>query len=137
MGDTGNKKTIRVVAAIVRRQDKYLITQRRPNATLPLLWEFPGGKVETGEDDETALKREFRERLDAEIRVGKLARSVRHQYDAYTIELHAYDCELVSEGLKPVRVNDYRWVLVGELDQYQFPGADQATVEKLVAEFNN
>ena len=53
-------RTIRVVAAVLSRDGRYLITQRRPTAALPLLWEFPGGRVEPGESDSDALKREIR-----------------------------------------------------------------------------
>ena len=62
-------KTIRVVAALVERDGRYLITQRRENAVLPLLWDFPGGRVEEGESDEAALAREVGERLGANVEV--------------------------------------------------------------------
>ena len=65
-------RTIRVVAAVLERDGRYLITQRRSSAVLPLLWEFPGGRVEEGETDAHALKREVSHRLGAEIEVGKL-----------------------------------------------------------------
>ena len=58
------KQVVRVVAGVVERDGRYLITQRRETAVLPLQWEFPGGKVEQGEKDEEALQRELRERLD-------------------------------------------------------------------------
>ena len=61
--DSASKPLIRVVAAVISRNDRYLITQRRPTAVLPGLWEFPGGKVERGEDDKHALRRELQERL--------------------------------------------------------------------------
>ncbi len=60
---TESRRTIRVVAAIIERDGRYLITQRRSNAMLPLLWEFPGGKVEACETDAEALVREINERL--------------------------------------------------------------------------
>jgi len=61
-------RTIRVVAAVIEREGRYLITQRRPTAVLPLLWEFPGGRVEESETDAAALKREVRQRDDAVVR---------------------------------------------------------------------
>jgi 8-oxo-dGTP diphosphatase len=125
-------KRFRVVAAVISREGRYLITQRRPKAVLPLLWEFPGGKVEPGETDEQALVREIRERLGVEVRVGKEVRRVVHPYDHYTVELHVYDCTLLSDSIQPLRVNDFRWVLPSELDRYEFPGADQHTVAKLL-----
>ncbi|MGB5348187.1 MAG: NUDIX domain-containing protein, partial [Polyangiales bacterium] len=71
-------KTIRVVAALVERSGRYLITQRRETAVLPMLWDFPGGRVETGETDEAALAREVAERLGARVDVGQLISFVNH-----------------------------------------------------------
>jgi len=73
------KKTIRVVAAEIEREGRFLITQRRPTAVLPLLWEFPSGRVETDERDEDALVREIREEMDIEVRVGKLSMFIAHE----------------------------------------------------------
>src|SRR5512135_3320476 len=92
---TLKRSSIRVVAAVVERNGKYLITQRRPEAVLPLLWEFPGGRVEPGENDEQALRREMRERLDVDIEVGRhLATSV-HDYEGYSVTLVVYQATLL------------------------------------------
>jgi 8-oxo-dGTP diphosphatase len=124
--------TIRVVAAMVERDGRYLITQRRPTAVLPLLWEFPGGRVEQGESDRDALRRELRERLGADARVGQLISFVSHPYDHYTVELYLYECKLESETLQALAVNDFRWVLSGEFDSYEFTPADEASMAKLL-----
>jgi 8-oxo-dGTP diphosphatase len=125
-------RSIRVVAAVIEREGRYLITQRRPEAVLPLLWEFPGGKVEGGETDEEALRREMRFRLDADVEVGDgLATSV-HDYQGYSVTLAVYRTTLLSENLVPKRVNDYRWISSDEFDKYEFPPADQATMDKLL-----
>lgn len=126
------KKCIRVVAAEIERDGRFLITQRRPTATLPLLWEFPSGRVEPGERDEEALVREIREEMDIEVRVGKLSMFIQHEYDEYAIDLCVYRCELVSEDIKPRKVHDWRWVKADEMDQYEFPPADAHTIEKLL-----
>jgi 8-oxo-dGTP diphosphatase len=125
-------KSIRVVAAVIERDGKYLITQRRPEAVLPSLWEFPGGKVEAGETDEQALRREMRVRLDVDVEVGEdLATSV-HDYEGYTVTLAVYRTKLLSENLIPKRVHDFRWIASDEFDKYEFPPADQATMDKLL-----
>ncbi|MFW5920992.1 MAG: (deoxy)nucleoside triphosphate pyrophosphohydrolase [Polyangiales bacterium] len=128
------QKTIRVVAAVVERSGRYLITQRRPNAVLPGLWEFPGGRVETGETDADALRREMRERLDADVTVGQLISFVSHRYEHYTVDLHLYECTLASEELVPQAVHQYRWVTSAEFDQYEFTPADEASMNKLLGE---
>jgi 8-oxo-dGTP diphosphatase len=86
--------TVRVVAAMIEEGGRYLVTQRRPSAVLPLLWEFPGGKVESEETDIAALEREVLHRLGVNIGVGKLISFVRHPYERYTIDLHLYECHL-------------------------------------------
>ncbi len=133
MKDVVGKKTIRVVAAVVEREGRYLITQRRDQAVLANLWEFPGGKVEAGENDEEALKRELRERLEAEGHIGKKLGEKVHEYDGYRVALALYEATL-DEG-KPLiakRVKDFRWVASSEFDQYPFPDADQQTMDQLL-----
>lgn len=126
---------IRVVAAMVEREGRYLITQRRASAILPLLWEFPGGRVESGETDQAALKRELHERLEAEITVGQLISYVSHPYDHYTVELYLYECTLVSEHLSTSNVNDVRWVFSDEFESFEFTPADEASMARLLGVF--
>lgn len=128
----GRQQTIRVVAAVLERDGRYLITQRRASAVLPLLWEFPGGRVEEKETDAHALKREVRHRLGAEIEVGKLISFVSHPYDHYVVDLFLYECTLVSEELEAKNVNAFRWVTSAEFDQYPFTPADEASMNKLL-----
>jgi 8-oxo-dGTP diphosphatase len=122
-------RSIRVVAAVIQQDGKYLITQRRENASLPLLWEFPGGRVEPGETDLQALQREFKERLGAEVEVGKPVAFRRHDYEGYTVELVLYEATLRTPDLQAMRVKDYRWVEVDEFSQYPFPPADRGTLD--------
>jgi 8-oxo-dGTP diphosphatase len=130
MRESMTPRSIRVVAAVIQKDGKYLITQRRENASLPLLWEFPGGRVEPGESDAEALQREFKERLGAAVEVGKPVAFRRHDYEGYSVELVLYEAALVSsEDLQAMRVNDYRWVEVDEFSQYPFPPADKGTLD--------
>ena len=125
-------KTIRVVAAVVEHDGKYLITQRRPTAVLPLLWEFPGGRVEGTETDADALKREVLHRLGASIECGKLISFVSHPYEHYTVDLFLYECRLLSQKLESLAVNDYRWVSSQEFEEYPFTPADEASMNTLL-----
>lgn len=120
---------------MVEREGRYLITQRRASAILPLLWEFPGGRVESGETDQAALKRELHERLEAEITVGQLISYVSHPYDHYTVELYLYECTLVSEHLSTSNVNDVRWVFSDEFESFEFTPADEASMARLLGVF--
>ena len=125
------ERLLRVVAAVIERDGRYLITQRRAGAVLPHLWEFPGGRVEEGESDERALHRELDERLGAQVHVRELISFVRYPYPSYTLDLYLYDCQLQSE-IEVRAVADYRWIRSGEFDDYNFPPADEASMSKLL-----
>ena len=125
-------KRIRVVAAVIQRDGKYLITQRRPEAVLPMLWEFPGGRVEGEEGDEEALRREMLERLGADIKVDQQLSSSEHTYSGYTVTMVLYKGCLISDELQPLYVNAFCWIASDEFDNYAFPPVDQTTMDKLL-----
>jgi 8-oxo-dGTP diphosphatase len=128
------RKTIRVVAAIIDRAGKYLVTQRRPTAVLPLLWEFPGGRVEDGESDPDALRREVLHRIGVDVLPGKLVSFVSHPYDRYVVDLYLYECQLREGEPRAVNVQDFRWVRSADFDQLSFTPADEASMTKLLGE---
>lgn len=125
-------RTIRVVAAVIERDGEYLITQRRPTAVLPLLWEFPGGRVEDGETDADALRREVEHRLGVEIEPGQLISFVSHPYERYVVDLYLYECKLSGGEPTERNVNAFRWVNSSEFDQYPFTPADELSMNKLL-----
>ena len=130
-----DRKTIRVVGAVIESDGRYLITQRRPNAVLPLLWEFPGGRVEIGETDDAALAREIEERLGAAVTVKRPWICFRtHPYEHYTVDLYLYECTLVDTVIEARAVNDYRWVTSDQFDEYAFTPVDEASMNKLLGE---
>jgi 8-oxo-dGTP diphosphatase len=126
------RPTIRVVAAVIARGGSYLITQRRATAVLPLKWEFPGGRVEAGESDSQALRREVRHRLAVDIEPGKMISFVAHPYEKYAVDLFLYECELRSGEPRPVNVADFRWVKSDDFEQYSFTPADELSMSKLL-----
>ncbi|QRK07194.1 (deoxy)nucleoside triphosphate pyrophosphohydrolase [Archangium minus] len=129
------RRHIRVVGAMLQNAEgRYLITQRPPKATLPLLWEFPGGRVEEGESDEQALAREIREEMGVEVVVMDQALHTHHEYPTYDIDFRVYRCRLSSpeSAIHHLRVHDHRWVTLEEMSKYQFPDADAKTLAKLL-----
>ena len=130
-----SQRTIRVVAAVLEHEGKYLITQRRATAVLPLMWEFPGGRVEAGETDQQALKREMIHRLGVDIEVGTLISFVSHPYEHYVVDLFLYACSLAVDDpsrLEARAVNAFKWVASSDFDQYPFTPADEASMNKLL-----
>jgi 8-oxo-dGTP diphosphatase len=126
------RRKIRVVGAMIEQDGRYLITQRSPKATLPLLWEFPGGRVEAGETDQAALARELREEMGITVEVADRSIHVEHAYEGYDIDFCVYRCRLLSGPIQNIRVHAHRWVRPEELDQYEFPPADEKSLAKLL-----
>ena len=109
---------IRVVAAMIEQDGRYLITQRRPTARLPLLWEFPGGRVEENETDEAALARELLEEMEIAVDVGDRVMHVQHSYPSYDLDFRVYRCRILRGQIVHKRVHDHRWVTSTEMKQY-------------------
>ncbi len=127
-----SERTIRVVAAVIERGGRYLITQRRASAVLPLLWEFPGGRVEANESDADALRREVFFRLGVEVQAGRLMSNVSHAYERYAVELYLYEARLVEGEPLAVNVSDFRWVESDDFENYTFTPADEASMSSLL-----
>ena len=130
-----SRRLIRVVGAMLEREPgRYLITQRSQKASLPLVWEFPGGRVDEGEEDRAALARELKERLGLDVVVGEQAMSTHHEYPNYDVDFRVFACTLETPGQEPshAKVNDHRWVSLAEMGQYKFPDADARTLAKLL-----
>lgn len=125
------KKSIRVVAALIRANGKVLLTQRKPGRHLGLSWEFPGGKVEEGESDEQALIRELKEELDVVVTVGTRCFETRHTYGPREMHLLVYRCKLVSGEPRAVDVNAVEWVEEKNIHDREFLPADMPLVHGL------
>ena len=129
------RRQIRVVGAMLEREGgQYLITQRRPEASLPLLWEFPGGRVEEHESEEAALARELREEMNISVNVHELAVHTKHGYENYDIDFFVFRCTLKAES-PPVAnktVHNHAWVTLAQIGAYQFPDVDAKTLAKLL-----
>lgn len=134
MSSSPAKRVIRVVAAeITNDRGQFLITQRLPHAAMPLLWEFPGGKVEPGEDDQTALRREIREELDCDIDVLEATAAVDWEYDTFRIDLRCFSARISGGTPRRIGVWDFRWVNAADFTSYRFPPADQESIDRLLS----
>ena len=125
------KKVVEVSAALVFRGGKLLITQRHAGTHLGGLWEFPGGKRESGETFEQCLIREIREELGVEISVGELFEEVHHDYPEKSVHLKFFRCKLVAGEPQPLGCAAWRWVDKSELTGFDFPAADAQLLTQL------
>ncbi len=128
-----DEKTIRVVAALIRKNGQVLITERWPNKHMGLTWEFPGGKVESGESDEQALKRELMEELGIEVKVGSCCFQTTYSYSNKDVNLSIYRCEITGGSPQAIDVKSLEWVTQSSLGTRPFPPADLIFVQELVA----
>ena len=119
-----------VVAAVVERDDSFLVTRRLEGTHLAGYWEFPGGKCDDGESHAACLAREMREELAVGVSVGELVLSVAHEYDDRTIELHFYRCELKGEPQPRLR-QEMMWAPRAALRGLPFPPADEKLIDLL------
>ena len=120
-----------VTAAIIIENNKVLLTRRAPGEKHAGWWEFPGGKVEPGEPPENCLRRELREELEIDAAIGKKLIENIHRYDTGAIRLMAYHATILS-GTPCLHVHDeYQWVDVSDLNQYQLLPADVPIAEYL------
>jgi 8-oxo-dGTP diphosphatase len=126
------KRTINVVSAAIERDGSYLITQRLEKAVFPLLWEFPGGKMEEGESKEDALARELKYRLGVDATVAGLISETNRAYPNYDINLYLMTCDIGEQEPQPLSVRDLRWVSSAQMGDYEFVPADEESMDKLL-----
>lgn len=124
-----------VVAALIWRENRFLICQRPTTKTLSLLWEFAGGKVESGETGPEALIRECQEELGITVSVGDVFMETIHEYPDITVHLTLYHTSIPEGEPQKLEHNDLRWITTAEIPQYPFCPADRVILEKLIAEF--
>ncbi|UCD00099.1 MAG: A/G-specific adenine glycosylase [Phycisphaerales bacterium] len=115
----------KVVVAVIYRKGRILIDKRKPDGLLGGLWEFPGGKVRSGESLEAALRREVREELGVEVRIVRPLVTVQHSYSHFAIALHAFECTHASGRPRCRGCVDFKWVLPQQLKNYAFPAANK------------
>jgi len=122
---------MRVTAAVIRREGRVLIGLRKRKDRFGGLWEFPGGKVDSGEEPAAALRRELREELGLEVRVGNLLCSSRADGPFGPVELMTFEVEVVRGEPQAHEHDELRWVEVGKLGGYEFPELDRPVVRLL------
>jgi len=121
---------VTVVAAVVERQGRILLTRRQAGTHLGGLWEFPGGKAERGETLEAALRREMKEELDTDVAVGERMETTEWEYPDKRVNIVFFRCTLRGEP-RPLEGQEMAWVSREDLPNHELPPADAALVERL------
>ena len=126
-------KRITVVAAAIENKGRFLCMQRAENKYeyISKKYEFPGGKVEDGETEEEALKREILEELSLDVEVTQRIIEVDHSYPDFSISLHAYQCSSQTQNITLHEHIDYKWLKTEDLNQLDWAAADIPIVSKI------
>lgn len=120
-----------VVVGVIYKDGRILIDKRKPEGLLGGLWEFPGGKVRTGESLEAALRREVREELAIRIRVQRPLTVVDHTYSHFHVRIHAFECTYVSGTVHCIACAGFKWVRLQDFGRYAFPAANHKIIRDL------
>ncbi|MDO5702754.1 MAG: 8-oxo-dGTP diphosphatase MutT [Lachnospiraceae bacterium] len=126
----GAKKQVRVAAAVIRKGDEVFATQRGYGPYKDW-WEFPGGKIESGETPEDALVREIREELDMTVQTGSFITTVEYDYPEFHLSMDCYWCRISEGEPKLVEHEAARWLPLSDLDQVKWLPADVLVVQKI------
>lgn len=124
------------VAVIVNEAGKILIDKRLPTGLMANLWEFPGGKIEAGETPQDCIIREIKEELGVTIEIDQHLIDITHSYSEFIVTLFVYICQLIEGNPQPLECAEVRWVTPSELDNFEFPSANQEIIS-ILNQLNN
>ena len=125
------RKEIKVVAAVIRDENRIFATQRG-NGDFKGGWEFPGGKVESGESSQEALVREIKEELEIDIKVGELIETIEYDYPLFHLSMDCFWVEIISGDLVLVEHQAARWLTKENVESVQWLPADNLLLEKII-----
>ncbi|MDA2627096.1 (deoxy)nucleoside triphosphate pyrophosphohydrolase [Bacillus cereus] len=126
------KRRISVVGAVIfNENNEVLCALRSPTMTLPNYWEFPGGKINKGEEPQAALVREIKEELGCAITVGEKVEEIEYEYETIIVHLTTYKAQILEGIPKALEHTELKWVSVKDLNNLNWAPADIPTVESL------
>lgn len=128
------KKQIYVVGAVIVNEGKILCAQRGADQSLPLMWEFPGGKIEAGETPQEALKREIMEEMNCTVEIGEQVEHTVHEYNFGVVHLTTFYCKLISGTPQLTEHASILWLAAEELNSVEWAPADIPAIEKIMSE---
>ena len=135
-----NRKIIpnyHIVVGIIWKDNKIIITKRKPNQLLGGLWEFPGGKMKKNEFPEECIKREIKEEININIEINNYLGQIKHRYSHFSIILNAYECNYNSGRIKAIECTDVKLIKLDELNKFAFPKANHKIFSLLKKKYIN
>jgi 8-oxo-dGTP diphosphatase len=129
MDDTSSKMHIHVACALIERDGLLLAAQRSAVTSLPLKWEFPGGKLEPGESPEECLRRELVEELGVTVSIRQTLPRLTHSYDSFTVTLYPFVCSLETEEITLHEHAAITWLSPHEFHTLDWLAADRPVLE--------
>jgi A/G-specific adenine glycosylase len=123
---------IEVSAAVIIRRNRIYIQKRKIGGLMGGLWEFPGGKFESGESAEQCLRREIKEEMGVTLHIDEKLMIIKHSYTRFRVTLHVFSCRLRSGKLLPTQCEEWDWVKAEELETYPFPAANVKIIKRLM-----
>jgi 8-oxo-dGTP diphosphatase len=124
-------KHIVVVAAVIIQNRQVFAAQRNASGEMGFKWEFPGGKIETGESHQAALARELHEELSVPAAIGEFFMTINHQYQTFALTMHCYLATIAFDTIHLAVHLDSRWLGVADLDSVDWAAADRPVVDRL------
>lgn len=128
------KRVINVVGAIIYYDNKVLCAQRSEKMSLPLMWEFPGGKIEKNETDKEALIREIKEEMECDLIVDEKVTTTSHEYDFGIVNLTTYKCKLNDKLPTLKEHKEIKWLELNKLTTLEWAPADIPAVKIITGE---
>ena len=122
---------LEVAVAVIEREGKFLIAQRKPEDSFGGQWEFPGGKLRPGEDLAECLTREIREELGVTISVGPRLCVIDHTYPTRAIRLHCFACRIAEGEPQAIECSQWQWIGPQELNRFRFPPASGPIIAEI------
>ena len=127
------KRHLHVACAIIEQEGKVLAAQRSATMTLPLKWEFPGGKIETGESPEECLLRELKEELDITVFIATALSPSTHSYLDFTVTLYPFTCRLAGGSITMHEHHDLQWIEPKRMPDLDWAAADLPVIDEYLA----
>ena len=129
--------TLLVAAAIIEYGGKILLARRKADSPYPLLWEFPGGKLEPGEDPKDCVTREIREELAIEIAVERIFDVIFYRYPERSVLVLAYHCRWLSGEIQDLEVAEHCWAFPADVMNFELLPADISLAQRISEEFGH